>query len=158
MSARHLIGRPLHDIVRLLGSAEGSEARVLRVLELLQEIVPYDQCALLESQPASRWGPPSAPPTRVLVAPPTPPAEHARLTETLLKLFERLVDERASAPEPPPRPSRVHLAVPLIGLDDVIGVLFVRSSAGAYGARHLRALSVVGVHLAAHLTLLRARA
>jgi signal transduction histidine kinase/CheY-like chemotaxis protein len=144
------VGRALHDIARILGSAEGSEARVLRVLELLRQLVPYEQCALLEAQPGL------AP--RILVAPPAPPDERARLTETLMLLFGRLVDEHTRAPEAPPRPSGPHLAVPLVELDEVIGVLLVRSVAGAYTAGHLRALSVVGAQLAAYLTLLRVRA
>jgi signal transduction histidine kinase len=48
--------------------------------------------------------------------------------------------------------------VPLIGLDEVMGVLFVRSSATEYTEEHVRALSVVAAKLAAYLSLLSGRA
>ena len=58
---------------------------------------------------------------------------------------------------PPPGPRGTHLAVPLVGLDQVFGLLFVRRS-GGYNEEHLRALSVVAANLAAYLTTLRGRA
>ena len=65
-------------------------------------------------------------------------------------------DARTDAPAA--RPSGAHLAVPLIGLDEVIGLVFVRSSAVEYTEEHLRALSVVAAKLAAYVLMLRARA
>jgi hypothetical protein len=49
-----------------------------------------------------------------------------------------------------------HLAVPLVGLDDVIGILFVRDGAYPYDERHVRRLSVVAASLAAYFSMLRA--
>jgi signal transduction histidine kinase len=46
----------------------------------------------------------------------------------------------------------------LIGLGQVIGVLFVRRAEEAYKTRHVQALSVVAAQIAAYLTMLRARA
>ena len=43
--------------------------------------------------------------------------------------------------------------MPLVGLDEVIGLLFVRSSATEYTEEHLRALSVVAAKLAAYITI-----
>jgi CheY-like chemotaxis protein len=48
--------------------------------------------------------------------------------------------------------------VPLVALDEVMGLLFVRTSAGDYTDHHRRALSVVAAKLADHFALLRARA
>jgi hypothetical protein len=43
--------------------------------------------------------------------------------------------------------------VPLVGLDEVIGVLLVRSSETEYDEGHLRALSVIAAKLAAYITI-----
>src|SRR6185503_19977895 len=51
-----------------------------------------------------------------------------------------------------------YLAVPLVGLDEMRGILFVTKDRDAYYVHHLRALSMVAAKLAAYLTLLRARA
>ena len=140
----------LYDVAQLLESADGADARVRRVLELLRVLVPYDQCALLEA--GLGYEP------RVVLVPETPPDEGARpLLSTLLELFGQLVD---ISPRPPTSPLRVgkdHLAVPLVGLDEVIGLLFVRSSE-VYTEQHLRALSVVAAALAAYFISLRDRA
>jgi len=145
---RELLTRTLYDIVHVLQSPEGSE--VLHVLELLRRLVPYEQCACLETQPGRE--------PRLVLVPEAPPDERARLTELLLNLFARLVEDHAGAPEATPTLSGAHLAVPLLGLDEVIGVLFVRRAEGAYKVRHLRVLSVVGAKLGAFLTMLRTRA
>src|SRR4029079_12219078 len=56
------------------------------------------------------------------------------------------------------KPTGTHLAVPLVGLDEVVGVLFVRGGEGAYEERHVRALSVVASKLAAYFTMVRVSA
>jgi signal transduction histidine kinase/ActR/RegA family two-component response regulator len=144
------LSRTLYDMAQVLESAEGSEQRVLHVVDLLRQLVPYDQCALLEAQPGSD--------PRLVVVPEAPPGERALLMDTLMSLFGQLLEDNGRAPEVPPGPSGAQLAVPLVGLDQVIGVLLVRGAEGAYQGRHLRALSVVGAKVAAYLTMLRARA
>jgi signal transduction histidine kinase/CheY-like chemotaxis protein len=150
VTARARFSRTLYDIAQVFESAEGSEERVLHVLELLRQIVPYDQCALLEAEPGRE-------PCLVLM-PPAPPDERDLVTERLMKFFGLFTEEHSRAAQAPMRPSGAHLAVPLLGLDEVIGVFFVRRAKGAYGAEHLRALSVIGAKLAAYLTMLSARA
>ena len=145
---RELLTRTLYDIMHVLQSPGGSE--VLHVLELLRRLVPYEQCACLEARPGRE--------PRLVLVPEASPDERARLTQLLLNLFARLVEDHSGVPEAPPTPSGAHLAVPLLGLDEVIGVLFVRRAEGAYKVRHLRVLSVVGAKLGAFFTMLRARA
>ncbi len=147
---RERFSRTLYDIAQVFESAEGSAERVLHVLELLRELVPYEQCALLEAEPGCE-------PCLVLT-PPAPPEERDLLMERLMKLFGLFAEEHTRAPLTPMKPSGAHLAVPLIGLDQVIGVFFVRRAKGAYQEWHLRALSVIGAKLAAYLTMLSARA
>lgn len=147
---RERFSQTLYDIAQVFESAEGSAERVLHVLELLRQLLPYDQCALLEAGPGREQ--------RLVVTPPAPPDERDQLTETLRKLFGLFVEEHTHTPQAPTRPSGSHLAVPLVGLDEVIGVFFVRRARGAYGEGHLRALSLVAAKLAAYLTMLLARA
>jgi len=142
-------GRALYDIAQVFESADGSAARVLHVLELLAQIVPYDQCALLQVEPGRE--------PCVALMPPLAPSERDVLRQTLMKLFGLFSEEHTRAAQASDRPSGAHLAVPLLGLDEVIGVFFVRRVRGAYGEGHLRALSLVAAKLAAYLTMLRAR-
>ncbi len=140
------LGRTLRE------SAEGSEKRKLRVLDLLRHIVPYEKCALLNAQPGRE--------ASLLVAQATPADVRATLSETLVDLHARLVDEHGHPPEAPvARESAAHLAVPLVGNDAVIGVLFVggrapEGPADGYTEQHLRELSIVGAYLAAYLVML----
>jgi signal transduction histidine kinase/ActR/RegA family two-component response regulator len=145
---RELLGRTLHGIAQVLESAKGSEERIGRVLELVRRIVPYEQCALFRAEPGR------AP--RLVVVPAPPPDIRATLLETLGHLHGRLVDERVQAQEPHARQWGAHLAVPLIGNDAAIGVLFVSDvapdgPAGGYTEQHLRELAIVAAHLAGYL-------
>jgi GAF domain-containing protein len=71
----------------------------------------------------------------------------------LVDVFGQLVDPDAPAGRAASRPEQARLAVPLVGLDEVIGILLVRSSETEYSEEHLRALSVVAAKLAAYITL-----
>ena len=42
--------RTLYDVTQLLESADQADARMRRVLELLRDLVPYEQCAMLEAR------------------------------------------------------------------------------------------------------------
>jgi len=143
------VGRVFYDIAQALESAEDSEARVTFVLERLRSLVPYERCAVFEALPGRE--------PRLIVAPGTAPAEREGLEATIAALLVRLVEEHGHARVAPPGP-RPHLAVPLIGLDDVVGVLYVSGPDGTYEERHVRALSVVAAKLAAYLSMLRASA
>jgi signal transduction histidine kinase len=145
-----LVGRTLYDISQLLEAADGAEARVRRALELLRGLVPYDQCALLEARLGHE--------PNVVLAPETSAEQRMLLTETLLDLFGELVEGQPTAFGPPARPKGPHLAVPLVGLDEVIGILLVQSAGELYTEEDLRALSVVASKIAAYFTTLRARA
>ncbi len=146
---RECFSRTLSDIAQVFESGEGSAERVLHVLDLFRQLVPYDQCALLEAEPGRE--------PRLVLTPPAPSDERDQLMETLMKLFGLFIEEHTRALPAPMRPSGMHLAVPLLGLDEVIGVFFVRRAKGAYAEEHLCALSVIGAKLAAYLTMLRAR-
>ena len=143
------LSRAFYDIAQVLESAEDSEARVIRVLERLRSLVPYEHCAVLEALPGHE--------PRLITTPGTPPGEHARLTATTSALLGRLIEEHGQGSEAPSSPG-THLAVPLVGLDEVVGVLFVQGTDRVYEGRHVRRLSVVAAKLAAYFSMLRAHA
>jgi signal transduction histidine kinase/ActR/RegA family two-component response regulator len=149
VTVRASFSRTLYDIAQVFESAEASAERVLHVLDLLRQLVPYDQCALLYAEPGRE--------PCLVPFPPVPPNERDLLTDRLMKLFGLFTGEKARAAPTSRRPSAAHLAVPLLGLDEMIGVLFVRRTRGTYGEEHLRALSLIGAKVAAYLTMLRAR-
>jgi signal transduction histidine kinase/CheY-like chemotaxis protein len=136
-----------YDIAQLLESAEDSEARVMRVLARLRSLVPYERCALLDA--------PNGVEPRLIAPAETPPSTRAALEVATLTLLRRLVDPSAPSEEEP-KLSGARLAVPLVGLDRVVGILLVEHGDGEYEEAHLRALSVVAAKLAAYLSMLRA--
>lgn len=148
-AAIELAGPTLCDIAHLLESAEGAEGRLRGALELLGNVVPYQHCALLEAEPGCD--------PRVLVVPAMPQGQQRELTVALVKLFGKLLEEHALATPPSTPPWTSHLAVPLIGLDEVIGVLLVSRADESYDVAHLRVLSLVAAQLGAYLMLLRVR-
>ena len=123
----------LYDVAQLLESADGAAARVRRVLELLRVLVPYDQCALLEAGLGHE--------PRVVLVPETPLDEGARpLLANVAGPLRPARRHRARRRRLRRRAGGEHLAVPLVGLDEVIGLLFVRSSAGVHRAAPARAV------------------
>ena len=136
--------RTLYDVTQLLESADQADARMRRVLELLRDLVPYEQCAMLEARLGHD-------PRVVLVPEPSPEARSV-LARTLVDLFGQLVDPDGRTLLVPGS-GAARLAVPLVGLDEVIGILLVRSSVAEYSEDHLRALSVIAAKLAAYITI-----
>ena len=146
---REPLSRVFYDIAQLLESADDPEARVIRVLDRLRSMVPYESCAVLQALPARE--------PRLFTAPETPADERAELTATLTVLLDHLVGEQRQAPKASSSPG-MHLAVPLVALDEVVGILFVYRTDGGYGERHVRRLSVVAAKLGAYFSMLRASA
>ena len=149
------VARVLYDITQGFDSPHDPEPRLRRALGLLRSIVPYDRCALLETSAGG--------PGRIIVAPDSP-EESERLSRVLTRLLTILTAEAPPPPPPPPAswlpedvahlvPCASHLAVPLVGLDRVLGVLFVsHPDMDAYADDDLRLLSIVGSQIAAYLT------
>jgi hypothetical protein len=151
------VARTLYDISHGFDSPVDTEPCLPRALRLLRGIVPNDRCALLEVA-----GPG---PARLIVEPDVP-EEYAGLRRVLTRFLTILSAEARPGTEWPlpdvatlalwASPS--HLAVPLVGLDRVLGVLFVRHRvANGYTNDHLRLLSVVASQIATHLVACRLR-
>ena len=148
------VARTLYDIVQGFDSPFDSERRLRRALKLLRRIVPYDRCALFEGEAGASQ----------LVVEPDNREERESLSPVLARFLTVLTDDAKrgadlgspNVAQLGPLVSHSHLAVPVVGLDRVLGVLFVRDGkSDAYTDDHLRLLSVVASQIAAYLTACR---
>jgi len=140
--------RGLSDIAHTLESADASLERARRALVLVAQVVPYRRCALL-------WAFAGEPPELLVV--PEPPAEQrAELLKNLTRVLQLVTQAEEigrSADELP------HLTLPLMGLDEIIGLIRVEPAAGTtYEVHDLRLLSVVAAQLGSYLAMIRMRA
>jgi signal transduction histidine kinase/CheY-like chemotaxis protein len=143
----HRSARTLSDIAHTLESADDADERVLRALTLMRDLIPYRRCSLLKALPGT---------SPVLYAVPAlSEAEQAPLLAALTRVF-RLVahaEEMGRSSAGPP-----HLTLPLMGLDEVIGLVRMEPSADtSYGVQHLRLFSVAAAQLGAYLAMLKLR-
>jgi signal transduction histidine kinase len=149
------VARTLYDIAQGFDWPLDPEPRLRRALRLLRRIVPYDRCGLLDT--------PAVGAARLVMEPDTA-EEREGMSRVLRRFFTLLTEETHRArPGRPPDAALVplwaspsHLALPLVGLDRVLGVLCVRGT-DVYTDDHLRLLSVVAAHIAAYLTACRLR-
>jgi signal transduction histidine kinase len=144
------VARTLYDIAQGFDSPLDSEPRLRRALKLLRRLVPYHQCALLEA---------AAGESRLVVEPESR-EERETLSPLLARFLTVLTDDakrRADSGSQnvahlAPLVAHSHLAVPIVGLDRVLGVLFVRDGKpDAFTNDHLQLLSVVASQIAAYL-------
>jgi CheY-like chemotaxis protein len=131
-----------YDIAKLIESADDPEARVVRVLARLGALVPYERCAVLEAIPQRE--------THVISADQTPAAVHTELAAAMLALLKTFAEGQLATSTS----AGVRLAVPLIALDQVVGVLLVERASVAYEEQHFHALSAVATELAAYFFML----
>jgi signal transduction histidine kinase len=148
------VARTLYDIAQGFDGPLDPEPRLRRALRLLHRIVPYDRCGLLDR--------PAVGMPRILVEPDAA-TEREGVGRILGRFWILLAEEGHQAPARPPPiapaplwASPAHLAVPLVGLDGVLGVLYVRGT-DVYTDDHLRLLSVVAAQIAAYLSTCRLR-
>ena len=151
------VARTLYDISHGLDSPVGPDPPLPRALRLLRDVVPSDRCALLEiAEPGSAR----------LVVEPDAPEEYVALRRVLMRFLTILTDEVRPGTEwplpdiatPALWASPLHLVVPLVRFDRVLGVLFVRHHiVNSYTNDHLRLLSVVAGQIATHLVACRLR-
>jgi signal transduction histidine kinase len=127
------------DIARALESPHDTESRISHVLELVRSVVPCDRCALYSRAICGELCLVPADATHELMP---------------LRAFLRALLEFLDGDGERPRwsGSTSHLAMPVIGHDTVLGVLFVdRARDGEYEAHHLRLLAAVCSQLGAYL-------
>ena len=148
------VARTLYDIAQGFDSPLDTEPRLRRALTLLRRIVPYHQCALLEAAAGESR----------LVTEPDSREEQESLRPVLTRFLTVLTDDAKRGADSgsqniahlEPLVAHSHLAVPIVGLDRVLGVLFVRDGKpDAFTNDHLQLLSVVASQIAAYLTACR---
>ncbi|MBA2660895.1 MAG: GAF domain-containing sensor histidine kinase [Bradymonadaceae bacterium] len=140
----------LYDIAQALESVEDPQTRIHRVLTLLEAVVPYRCCGLLEA--ASLL-------SRPITIVPMPPEQDnvAALKHRLDKMLALLVEDAVHDHRTLSTDSAVHLAVPIFSLGETIGILYVERPE-PYAETHLAFLSIVAAQLGAYLTVLKAEA
>lgn len=145
------VSRTFHEIAQCFDSPFDSETRLRRAQKLLRRIVPYHLCALLEAAVGD---------SRLLIEPDSREQREA-LSPILARLLSVLTDDAKRGADTgsqnvarlPPMVSSSYLAVPIVGLDRVLGVLYIRDGkADAFTEEHLQILSVVASQIAAYLT------
>lgn len=130
------------DIARTLESPHDADPRIGHVLSLVRTLVPCDRCALYRL--------PSDHGRSLIVVPPAPETDADAELSTLLQNVLCFLDDGGERPRL--FDSRAHLALPVIGLDQILGVLFVdREHSDGYAPHHLRLLSAVCSQLGAYL-------
>jgi signal transduction histidine kinase len=140
------IARSLVEIAGALESVDAPDERIRRTLLLTDDVVPYRTCALWKAAPGME-------PTLVTV-PSVSDDERDRLRSSLSRAMRFIGEDEDEIRQT--SDDVHHLAVPLIGLDRVIGILRVEAREEvSYNATHLRLLSVVAAQLGAYLSLVR---
>ncbi len=139
------LARVLSEISHTLESGDDRQCRVERALALARDIIPARRSALLEVHDDI---------TTLYISPEEGREERERLMATMTALH-RLVeggDEIGRS-----RGSKPSLALPVMGLDQIIGVIRLEPGPEPYDARHLRLLSVIAAQLGAYLAMVRLR-
>jgi signal transduction histidine kinase len=136
----------LTDAAHVLESIDEPERRVDRVLDLLRHTLPCDHVVLLEREPVLSRD--------VTVVPDVAPERRPALVERAGRLLELLREPRSARPAASPGHS--HLAVPLLGASDVIGLLYLERRDGEYDETDVALLAATAAQLAAYVTVLRA--
>jgi signal transduction histidine kinase len=139
------LARVLSEISHTLESSDNRQDRVERALLLACDVVPACRCALLEVHDEV---------TSLYVAPDETPQARDVLTQKLTTLYRLVAGGDEIGRMSDTRPS---LALPVMGLDEIIGVLRIESDHDTYDARHLRLLSVIAAQLGAFLSMVRLR-
>lgn len=127
-----------------LESVDGADERLRHVLHLLRVVVPAERIVVSWQGPDSR---------QLLVVPEASPSERARVGEEVARSL-RLMEEGRHDPATDSTDAR-HLALPITGLDRLLGLLRVEAAVGTtYDVDHLRVLSIVAAQLGGYVNTL----
>ena len=130
----------LAEIARLLGPEEITDARVRRVLELLDRLVPYECCALLVGPSKN---------AHLFTIPDPAATTRAALQSSLSDMLHVMEGNRDIEPS---GTGSAHLALPVIGAHRIIGVLRVERH-NTYDLHHVQLLSTVASQLGGYLAM-----
>ena len=127
----------LAEIARLLESEESRDARVRRVLELLDRLVPYECCALLVGLSKN---------THLFTIPDSTASTRATLQSSLSDMLHVMEGNRNIESS---STGSGRLVLPVIRADRIIGVLQVERD-DTYDLHHVQLLSTVASQLGAY--------
>ncbi len=128
------------EIAHLLESEESRDARVHRVLELLNHLVPNECCALLV-QPSKD--------ANLFIVPEAAATARAAVLSSLSDMLHVMEGNREFEPS---GTGSGHLVLPVIGADRIIGALRVERH-DTYDLRHVQLLSAVASQLGVYLAM-----
>src|SRR6266550_7878195 len=128
------------EIAHLLESEESRDARVHRVLELLNHLVPNECCALLV-QPSKD--------ANLFIVPEAAATARAAVLSSLSDMLHVMEGNREFEPS---GTGSGHLVLPVIGADRIIGALQVERH-DTYDLHHVQLLSAVASQLGVYLAM-----
>ena len=128
------------EIAHLLESEESRDARVHRLLELLDRLVPNECCALLVGPSKN---------AHLFIIPDAPATTRAALQSSLSNMLHVMEGNREIKPS---GAGSGHLVLPVIGADRIIGVLQVERH-DTYDLHHVQLLSAVASQLGVYLAM-----
>ena len=129
------------EIAHLLESEKSRDARVHRVLELLDHLVPNECCALLVR--------PSSKDAHLFIIPEAAATARAAALSSLSNMLHVMKGSREIEPS---GTGSGHLVLPVIGADRIIGVLQVERH-DTYDLHHVQLLSAVASQLGVYLAM-----
>ena len=142
-----VLANALSEVAQTLATTPENQADAIQhTLLLLRRIVPYDRCGLKQTGAAEA----------ALAPADLEAADRARLAKVLESLLRRMEDDGSEPPEAP-HGGIARLAVPVLGPNQLAGILFVERAGLPYDEDSLRVLSIVASQLGAWLTNLRLR-
>ena len=128
------------EIAHLLESEKSRDARVHRLLELLDRLVPNECCALLVGPSKN---------AHLFIIPDAPATTRAALQSSLSNMLHVMEGNREIKPS---GAGSGHLVLPVIGADRIIGVLQVERH-DTYDLHHVQLLSAVASQLGVYLAM-----
>ena len=129
------------EIAHLLESEESRDARVHRVLELLDHLVPNECCALLVR--------PSSKAAHLFIIPEAAATARAAVLSSLSDMLHVMEGNREIEPS---GTGSGHLVLPVIGADRIMGALQVERH-DTYDLHHVQLLSAVASQLGVYLAM-----
>jgi signal transduction histidine kinase len=142
-TARELESRTLIEIAHTLDSSVDEGQRLTRMLTLLKTLLRADRCSMVFDVGGDGG-------RKMLSVPAIANDQVGPMEQRLLALL-RAVEDNAAVP----REGHAHaLALPLVGLDEVRGMLAVERNAAQFTADEMRLFSVVAAQVGGYLTML----
>lgn len=138
-----LFSRLLAEIAHTLETSDNRAGRVERALALAAQLLGANRCAMLEIDRET---------SRIYAYPPH--VDTLELEAELTRLYRLVIDGDDAVSVDA---ERRYLALPVLGLDSVIGMIYVEPEGDGFDAGNLRLLSVIAAQLGSYLAMVQLR-